>query len=107
MRTAIVFLAVAIGVVSSGCSLCDTGYLCDYAGVGGKWQRTDPEYGRVGSIFSDPNSAVVGASGEMAEVVTEGEHMDAGDLPSTDNILEPIDAPEPAEEGVIILGDQM
>ena len=38
--------------------MCARGYLDDYAGVGGKWQRSDPAYGRVGSIFSDPGSAV-------------------------------------------------
>ena len=105
MRTAIAFLLVAVGSVSSGCSLCAPGYLCDYAGVGGKWQRTDPENGRVGSIFSDPNS-VVGASAQSAEV-TNGETFDyEGVMNSGESVLEPSNLPPPTDEGVVILGDQ-
>ena len=44
--------------VLSGCALCPPGYLDDYAAVGGKWQRTDPASGRVGSVFSDPGTSV-------------------------------------------------
>ncbi len=36
----------------SGCSLCPPGYLDDYGAVGGKWERTNPTTGRVGSILS-------------------------------------------------------
>jgi hypothetical protein len=39
--------------------MCNPGYLDDYAAVGGKWQRSDPTYGRVGSIFSDPGTGLV------------------------------------------------
>lgn len=109
MRTAILLLLVTIGTVSSGCSLCEPGYLCDYAGVGGKWQRTDPENGRVGSVFSDPNSGVVGASPQSAEVVHDGAYSYEEDIsmPSGDSILEPsMDVSPSTEEGVIILGDQ-
>ena len=106
MRTAIAFLLAAIGSVSSGCSLCSPGYLCDYAGVGGKWQRTDPENGRVGSIFSDPNS-VVGASAQSVEV-TSGDTGDYEEvIPGGESILEPpMSVPPQAEDGVIILGEQ-
>lgn len=55
------FLGV-IFVSMSGCALCPPGYLEDYATVGGKWQRSDPTTGRVGSILSDPGSTV--ASGQ-------------------------------------------
>lgn len=47
---------LALILATSGCALCPPGYLEDYAAVGGKWQRSDPACGRVGSIFSDPNS---------------------------------------------------
>lgn len=57
MKTTIAGLLGLI-VFASGCSLCPPGYLDDYATVGGKWQRTDPSCGRVGSIFSDPGSTV-------------------------------------------------
>ena len=106
MRTAIAFLLVAIGSVSSGCSLCAPGYLCDYAGVGGKWQRTDPENGRVGSIFSDPNS-VVGAS-TQSTAVTDSDTYDYEEvMPSGESILEPaMSDPTATDDGIIILGDQ-
>ena len=104
MRTAIAILLVAVGTVSSGCSLCAPGYLCDYAGVGGKWQRTDPENGRVGSIFSDPNS-LVGAGAQPA-VITNGETYDyEASINSGESILEPSTVPQ-MDDGVVILGDQ-
>jgi hypothetical protein len=106
MRTATAFLLVAIGSVSSGCSLCAPGYLCDYAGVGGKWQRMDPENGRVGSIFSDPNS-VVGASAQSAELTDDETYEYEEVAPSSDSILETsTDEPVDAEAGIVILGDQ-
>ncbi len=56
---------LAVGLLS-GCTICAPGYLDDYATVGGKWQRTDPTSGRVGSPFSDPNyMAVAHAEPEM------------------------------------------
>ena len=107
MRTAIAFLLVAIGSVSSGCSICAPGYLCDYAGVGGKYQRSDPENGRVGSIFSDPNS-VVAASASASEVLASDESNYEEVAPSGESILEPTieNLPPSTEDGVIILGDQ-
>ncbi len=54
LRRLLALAIVSGSTLTSGCSLCAPGYLCDYAGVGGKWQRTDPENGRVGSILSDP-----------------------------------------------------
>lgn len=110
MRTAIAVLLVAVGSVSSGCSLCAPGYLCDYAGVGGKWQRTDPENGRVGSIFSDPNS-VVGVSAQSS-VATDAESYDYEEIePSVESgresILEPaMNDPVSKNEGIVILGEQ-
>ncbi len=107
MRTATAIWLVAIGIVSSGCSLCAPGYLCDYGGVGGKWQRTDPENGRVGSILSDPNS-VVNSSGQTTEVVNGDSYEYEEGMSSGESILEsPENIPTPAEEGMIILGDQM
>lgn len=44
--------------------MCATGYLDDYATVGGKWQRSDPTNGRVGSIFSGADATIsAGATG--------------------------------------------
>jgi hypothetical protein len=54
----------------TGCSICAPGFIDDYATVGGKWERADPTYGRVGSPFSDPGSAADGhyASAHAYEV---------------------------------------
>jgi hypothetical protein len=98
-------LAIALAsIFSSGCTLCSPGYLNDYAGVGGKWQRTDPENGRVGSVFSDPGSVIV--SGEPAPVVTSEGYYSTDPIyeePSEygDSVLEH----SSSDDGVIILGD--
>ncbi len=47
----------------SGCAICPPGYLDDYATVGGKWQRSDPTRGRVGSTLSDAGSTTTTVSG--------------------------------------------
>lgn len=98
--TAFVFATFAL--LNSGCTLCQPGYLCDYAGVGGKWQRTDPENGRVGSIFSDP-SGFVSDSRQPAPVVIEGApYPDAG---ANESIIEPAMEYPTSDGGVVILGD--
>ena len=59
-------VAVLLGTFVSGCSICGTGYLDDYATVGGKWQRANPAQGRVGSPFSEPGYlAPAAATGEV------------------------------------------
>ena len=68
MRSLSLFVIVLL-VSASGCALCPPGYLEDYAAVGGKWERSDPACGRVGSIFSDPNSTMYG--GDTAVVTPE------------------------------------
>ena len=44
--------------------MCATGYVDDYATVGGKWQRSNPTHGRVGSIFSDAGTTISDATEE-------------------------------------------
>ncbi len=41
--------------ILSGCSMCCGIYDFDYPMFDTHYARTDPVYGRVGSIFSDPN----------------------------------------------------
>ena len=46
-----------VPLAASGCSMCCGPYDYEYPVFqNGKYVRTDPEYGRVGSIFSDPNA---------------------------------------------------
>jgi len=47
-----------------GCSMCCGPYDYDYPNFGGKHQRVDQSYGRVGSIFSDPNADSFGPSAD-------------------------------------------
>jgi hypothetical protein len=56
------WLLLGVSLLVGGCSICETGYIDDYATVGGKWQRAHPTQGRVGSPFSDSGHA--GAIGQ-------------------------------------------
>lgn len=59
-------LGMALLVTGSlGCSMCSTDHLCDYAGVGGKWQRSNPTCGRVGSNLSDAGAYQAGSRTEV------------------------------------------
>ncbi len=66
MRTVAALLLGMTTVACSGCSICSEGFLDDYATVGGKWQRSDPVAGRVGSIFSDPGTTIGDSVAETA-----------------------------------------
>ena len=97
----------------SGCSIGSPGYMDDYATVGGKWQRSDPTAGRVGSSFSDPNSTVGGISdaefgGEIyqSDVYEWDETMQDGmGVEVYEGDMEIEEVPY-YEEGSIILGDE-
>jgi hypothetical protein len=41
---------------TGGCSMCCSNYDYAYPTFGGRFERADPYYGRVGSTFSDPNA---------------------------------------------------
>lgn len=59
----IIFVIIAAtGTV--GCSMCCGPYDFDYPTYGGKHERVDRAYGRVGSIFSDPNAGYYGESAD-------------------------------------------
>lgn len=47
-------LFLTLGISLSGCSLCCSPYLDDYAAYGSRTPRMDMKHGRVGSVFSDP-----------------------------------------------------
>jgi hypothetical protein len=62
MRLLTILLFIGSISLSTGCSMCARGYLDDYATVGGKWQRTNPTSGRVGSLFSDAGTTLAGGA---------------------------------------------
>ena len=115
------FVLVASLLSAAGCSLCTPGYIDDYATVGGKWNRSDPSHGRVGSIFSD--QGYVAGSASPAE--DYGYHASASPLPESmhgEVVASPngeylesateefsnsyYDADTGFDDGVIILGDE-
>ncbi|MFK7735528.1 MAG: hypothetical protein AB8B50_05860 [Pirellulaceae bacterium] len=62
-----------------GCTLCQPGFLDDYATVGGKWQRGNPTDGRVGSILSQHVAGGVSqGSGSTSQVEYAPYSLDAG-----------------------------
>ncbi len=61
--TYIAILTLLLGT-TFGCSMCCGPYDYDYPNFGGKHQRVDPRYGRVGSIFSDPTAFADGPSAD-------------------------------------------
>jgi len=66
----IAILTLTLGT-TFGCSSCQGPYDYDYPNFGGKHQRVDPTYGRVGSIFSDPNADNFGPSADSNLKVPE------------------------------------
>lgn len=53
-------IALPVAATTAGCAMCCGPYDYHYPTYGGRIQRVDPEYGRVGSVFSDPNLAGTG-----------------------------------------------
>lgn len=65
MKRWIVFITVTLTALGSlGCSMCCGPNDYDYPNYGGKHERVDPRYGRLGSIFSDPNAGFYGESAD-------------------------------------------
>jgi len=59
-------LFLALLAACSGCAMCTS---CDdeaYSGYGGKWQRSDMTYGRVGSAFTETGFDT-GTGGELMQ----------------------------------------
>ena len=55
-RSIFIIFVATLSVGSLGCSMCCGPFDYDYPVYGGKFERVDSRYGRVGSIFSDPNA---------------------------------------------------
>jgi hypothetical protein len=58
LRRTLLLLLSALTVSGVGCAMCCGPNLFTYPTYGGRVQRSDLEYGRVGSIFSDPGADV-------------------------------------------------
>lgn len=57
----------------AGCAMCCSPFDYSYPTFGGKWQRTDREHGRVGSVFT-PHAGVKVEEGVVGEgEIVEGE----------------------------------
>ena len=73
-----------------GCSMCCGPFDFDYPNYGGKHQRVDPRYGRVGSIFSDPNAGFAGPSAD-SNLKPPPEPFKAQKLEEIDPLDDPMD----------------
>lgn len=105
-------LVLAVSSVTLGCSICPEGYMDDYATVGGKWQRSDPANGRVGSVFSDPGT-VAASYGEPTTEYYSNEALDgeviegpveSGEVYYDEGYYSDGDVVS-GDEGIIILGE--
>lgn len=94
----------------TGCSMCCGPYDYHYPTFGGKHQRVDPEFGRVGSIFSDPLAGYNGPSADSNlepspelesrgdSLDSDGEDMDRGSDDDSDGDLERLPSLESVNE---------
>ncbi|MFO1062443.1 MAG: hypothetical protein U0892_01035 [Pirellulales bacterium] len=88
-----------LAVACTGCSMCDTAHICDYAGAGGKWQRGYPACGRVGSNLSD--------AGESEQIrVSAGEESFGNGWEELQGVPTPVE-PAPAEPHLAPVPDPM
>jgi hypothetical protein len=86
----------AIAIASfSGCAICCGPYLDQYPTFGGKVQRTDPVWGRVGSIYSDPYTA---GTGPLADSNLTTYERQAPKREKIDIQMKPKDVDLPAED---------
>ena len=91
------FIAPA-ALLSAGCAMCCGPSDYHYPGFGGRIQRADPEYGRVGSVFSDPNMAGMGPLADSNIVEPEADKPPA--RPRAIEGLLPGELPKPPSEAV-------
>lgn len=90
--------------VSTGCTI---GPVCDpevFAAYGGRWQRTNPSSGRVGSVI-EPAGALVPYDGMSVEAGAvegaapdEGQEEQAADAPNDASVLVPDEIESSLEE---------
>ncbi len=86
--------------------MCNTGNLCDYSAVGGKWQRTDPACGRVGSVLSDPGAYSVGTTVRVPGYDELDPTGNANRLEQEDEMDSEDEPPLPSEEDLKALTEE-
>jgi hypothetical protein len=75
-----------------GCSMCCGPHDFDYATFGGKHQRSNPTWGRVGSVFSDPGSFAIGPGADSNLTTAQDKLRKASDGNlKDDTLLEDLD----------------
>ena len=92
------WIGLGLLALTSGCAMCNS---CDdytYGAYGGRWERLDPSYGRVGSAFTPEVGQRVDVdehyAPEMHAVPNEGERQES----SESTPAEPMPESTPAEE---------
>jgi hypothetical protein len=72
-----ILLLIAAPLLVSGCSMCCGPYDYEYPIMESvRYPRTDPEYGRVGSVFSDPNVTIGEKPRTNADVPREDDRLE-------------------------------
>ena len=66
-RLLFALLISASAMMASGCAMCCGTFDYDYPTYGGKWERGDRQWGRVGSNLSGAGAGEIGAVGEYTE----------------------------------------
>ncbi len=94
MRNSLLLIAIASCFGASGCALCCSPFDHDYATYGSRTPRMDQQYGRVGSVFSDP--ALMGTGNPGDEYYSDEEYMPSTEEQAIES-LEPVFEEEPLE----------
>lgn len=94
MRLLMCVALLGFTVSATGCAMCCAPDDPNYAAYGGRWERHDAEYGRVGSAFTPAGSPV-----DVGEVVGET-YLETPYVEGEPTPAEKIDAPQgqPVEE---------
>lgn len=98
MRIHGMMVVAALLAVSAGCAICDPSLDAMYPTYGGKWQRSDPCCGRVGSAFDSAGGPLVESWVEDMESAepTYAEELQEGELvapPSAGDAASPAPLP--------------
>lgn len=91
-------LAILVAyALASGCSMCCGPFDYEYPIMNNpRYTRTNPEYGRVGSIFTDPNVAIGVAPLSNADVPREDSFIDEEEFEEELENIEPGEDDEPS-----------